>query len=552
MTHFVVMKLKTAVILLCIVTLLAACGGAMRYESELDRAEALMEERPDSALAVLESVKPADIASIESEEERARFALLYSQALDKNYIDLTSDSIISIAVEYYNNNGTPYQQFLSLFYLGRVNENAKNYLNAMRCYLKAERLVNDFDDDNLKGLLYIGIATIYRHYYDFKNTAVAFNMAYSYFDKSRKIYHRNYSRLNEAFAYSNLHEYDRSINLIKDVIDDAIADDDTIIIKSAMRSLIMIYVGQQQITQANQLYQKYISQYNFNDAGPSAIAAIALLHTFNGDTIEAKRYLKSAWCKSSTLQDTIDIYSYSERINKHSGNYTSAYDDFLRWRVRQDSYVKKSLEQPVLSAQNELLEQEIHFKEYRTSVERFIAVISVLTVILITVIIILILQRRLRNKQKTIDDSILIAEDLRNLVKRDAEILQQVSSDRISIIDNLGKDIFDLNSDTINSNTVLSNLNSVIKDLKNEDSYYKLEQGVNSCRQNIMRHLREDIPNLTEIEYRQMCFHYAGLSVKTISVLNNETTAAIYKRRTRLKTKIENSTSAYRRILLDF
>jgi len=44
----------------------------------------------------------------------AKYALLLSQALDKNYIDLQSDSIIAPAVRYYENHGTPDERLKTL------------------------------------------------------------------------------------------------------------------------------------------------------------------------------------------------------------------------------------------------------------------------------------------------------------------------------------------------------------------------------------------------------------------------------------------------------
>ena len=53
-------------------------------------------EQPEKALAVLDSVFAT--GSVQGKEANARFALLYSMALDKNYIDVTDDSLINIAV----------------------------------------------------------------------------------------------------------------------------------------------------------------------------------------------------------------------------------------------------------------------------------------------------------------------------------------------------------------------------------------------------------------------------------------------------------------------
>ena len=43
---------------------------------------------------------------------KARYALLKSMALDKNYIDVTSDSLTSIALVYYKKYGTPDEKMI--------------------------------------------------------------------------------------------------------------------------------------------------------------------------------------------------------------------------------------------------------------------------------------------------------------------------------------------------------------------------------------------------------------------------------------------------------
>ena len=64
--------------------------------SRLDEAEALLQNKPDSALTILQQLK-----SEGSQAEQAKYALLYSEALDKNHIKATNDSLIRRAWEYY-------------------------------------------------------------------------------------------------------------------------------------------------------------------------------------------------------------------------------------------------------------------------------------------------------------------------------------------------------------------------------------------------------------------------------------------------------------------
>ena len=69
---------------------LQACTGREDIESRLQEADACMSAHPETALAMLDSI---DTEHISSKRLKARYALLYSIALDKNYIDVTNDSI---------------------------------------------------------------------------------------------------------------------------------------------------------------------------------------------------------------------------------------------------------------------------------------------------------------------------------------------------------------------------------------------------------------------------------------------------------------------------
>lgn len=63
------------------------------------------------------------------------YALLLTQALDKNYIQHQNDSIISIAIDYYKNKDNNNLKAKSYFYLGRVYQDNEEYVKATEAYL---------------------------------------------------------------------------------------------------------------------------------------------------------------------------------------------------------------------------------------------------------------------------------------------------------------------------------------------------------------------------------------------------------------------------------
>lgn len=102
----------------------------------LTRAESLMEERPDSSLALLERL---DQAGIDSPHRKARFALDYAMALDKNWIDTMDVSIIEPAVNYYRFSFSREQRFLSRYYYARILENGQSLEDAIKSFSEADR-----------------------------------------------------------------------------------------------------------------------------------------------------------------------------------------------------------------------------------------------------------------------------------------------------------------------------------------------------------------------------------------------------------------------------
>ena len=81
--------------LLVAVMSFVSCSGEV--SERLADVDSLVCDAPDSALAVLDSIP---LSCLRTREQRAKYALLKSVALDKSGIDVKSDSMIAPAVKY--------------------------------------------------------------------------------------------------------------------------------------------------------------------------------------------------------------------------------------------------------------------------------------------------------------------------------------------------------------------------------------------------------------------------------------------------------------------
>ncbi len=159
--------------------MLCACNkDASEIGSLLNGIEAYIEEYPEEALKVLESVNREELTT---RKLKAKHALLYSMALDKNYIDVTTDSIIAPAVNYYKYRGTDEERFKSLYYAGRVYQNAGNIEAAMEKFVEAEHHISNQIDKGIIARLYKAKMAAYQDVFDYTAAVSQANIAAKYY-----------------------------------------------------------------------------------------------------------------------------------------------------------------------------------------------------------------------------------------------------------------------------------------------------------------------------------------------------------------------------------
>lgn len=117
----------------------------------LKQAETCVESHPDSAMQLLKLLQyPEKLHGKES----ADYALLLTQALDKNYLDsLQSDSLIKIAVDYYKGSGDYVKAGKSYYYWGKTLVVRGKLPEAMEAFLEALAFLKETTEYKLLGLL---------------------------------------------------------------------------------------------------------------------------------------------------------------------------------------------------------------------------------------------------------------------------------------------------------------------------------------------------------------------------------------------------------------
>ncbi len=144
----------------------SSCNQERNVKSSLSGIDTYIDEHPDSALKAINAI---DTNAIRSRCVKAKYALLKSIALDKNYIDTTDTRIIAPAVEYYRHHGSKDDRLKTYYYLGRIRQNDGMDEEAIKYFALAERY-EKFATDNLsKARLHFAMSKVYHDIFDVKD-----------------------------------------------------------------------------------------------------------------------------------------------------------------------------------------------------------------------------------------------------------------------------------------------------------------------------------------------------------------------------------------------
>ena len=128
-------RMKQVACIIIVLCMFLACGGNRQQEDTLMRARGVMNEHPDSALAILDS-----LYRIEAEMDnhfRMQVLLHRTEAQNKLFTRFPSDSIQTELVGYFDHHGTRNERMLAHYLLGCVLSDLGNSPEALQAFYDA-------------------------------------------------------------------------------------------------------------------------------------------------------------------------------------------------------------------------------------------------------------------------------------------------------------------------------------------------------------------------------------------------------------------------------
>lgn len=320
-------SIRHLLMLLLLACCTASCSNHKQKEA-LDRAEYLMEAHPDSALIILNEIEKPELGS---KKEQARYALLMSMALDKNYIDTTAFDVLQPAIDYYLKKGTPDEKLRTYYYQGRIFQNQGDKDNALISFVKGLDNISNCKDSLCLARTLVSQAGLYYEFYDIDS------------------YMQNH--LHAANIYNNLsmknHEFDCLVNALNGAIllkqpniSDSLInicnglDSLTDIQNRKLQGRILAYTTQHGTKEdVKTLIEQQEKTLSFDI---SSILNLASAHNKIGNNEKALEILKFV-DKCGLSYDTLKYQSISVSAFRDLGDYKNAFSMYWDFSHRLDS-----------------------------------------------------------------------------------------------------------------------------------------------------------------------------------------------------------------------
>ena len=528
---------------LFIILLFAACGHDS-IPTQMQVAEAIMQERPDSALQLLDSI---DTAALTTDEQRALYALLLTQARDKNYFLETDDSLISTAIDYYTRQGNKNREQLARYYKGEILYHKRKYGEAVTEALKSLEITKENKDWFEIGRSHQTIADAYHDTYNSSQAIIHRDSAFINFLKAGKTNFAVYSLIDLADEAIHKNDIEKAKNVFKTFFE-ICPKNDSVAIGMMEARYVHLYMKLNNNDEA--INHFYLHKKYLGDRYPQCqiYSTVAYVFMNNNNDDSAKYYLEKERLVNPDYANSLLYNLVSYRLAKNSNNYAEALNFVEKIKDIDNHDINTLIDNNAAVAEKDFYNQKALDERYKSVIFKGISILIICIAIIL--ICFLYAYHRFKLKNQRIENEKKIYQ-IKLFVEEQGDLLKKLFSERFSEIDNLCSKYFKYTETNKPVSNIVKDVEKQFSLLKESENMTSLQNYVNHVNDNLINKFKSNLPDLKETDYQFITYKLAGFSPRSICLLMDISTQNYYTKCNRLRNKVEKSESKYKDELLE-
>ena len=534
--------------LVACMALMVACSSRDALRS-MERAEHLLEEAPEEALRVMEGV---DGEALRTEEDRARYALVYSEACYYSYIDVDVDTLTQSMMRYYLESDDHNQRARAMFQHAVVAYNGGELAEAIVALTEAEESLAKCANRKLEGAVQRLKGNIY-------SEGCLYLNAYDAYVAAREIYaelgleeHVQFLDYDIGGTLIQLRRMEEAKVTLERVLDYAIGVEDANLVCAVAHELLDLSIYLDDYDMCREYVELFEREGVLLYGEPHFVCAKAMLVAHDGGLEEALALVDEAEAMEDDLE-WADVEYARYIIHRNVGDGEGA----LYWQEQsvnaQDEMLLQVIEQPVLNVEVEKLRSDLdaELRERELVRERNAMIYVVVAVVVVAVVVALGLyaRYRIRRKDSEIASYIETIESLRTDIERIprdmASSITALYRDRFSELNELCDIYYDHSGSSRHKSLVFNKVLETIETIKGDSSRIdELGAMVDNYRDNALQRLKSVLPRISERDYRVALYAFAGFSNRAIALFIDSDPVAVSKIKYNIKSKLKGVEAA--------
>lgn len=519
---------------------LASCQS-QKIEPVLEKAAMIMEDYPDSALIILEELQnPQGL----KKSEYCQYYLLYIQAKDKCYKNITSDTLIFDIQKYFVCKNDVERAAVASFYSGRVLQENKKYEDALQTYLNADDYLQQSKNDNLKGLFQAAIGEIYYHQLLTDESIAHVKMALDYFKSSEKY-------RNEIMAYrfiGNAYLMQKQIDSAFVYLSKALDQADKYKLKGEkINTRIGLGIAYRQIENWNKSKNLFRQAWSLaTDSLDKARIASNFIDLFESEAKNdsVKYYLKVAekYMPQKTNNSlAANIYKRWSAFEERNSNFKEALDKYKIYNKHLAAIITDNKNSAVMEIEKKYKFQQIENSNKKLIIDRQrILLLSIGLLITLIILIVLFVSRSSKNKKMLEDAEYKICQlqemaksfnqkenSFRNVLIRHFDILKKAA-----VLEGFLKE-----EEIKTGKNLLRKFNDIVYGQKELD-WNILYNSLNEASNGLLDQLKSKFPVLEESEFRICCLVFIECNNTEIAIILNYSINTIQVKKSIIRKKL--------------
>lgn len=538
---------------LCILS----CSNKNSAAIELQQAKLLMETAPDSALTILNSIQSPENLS---DQEYASYCLQLTQALDKNYILLTTDTLIKKAEIYYEEQEDIPSLALTYYYMGRVYSDMQDAMQAQQYYLKALELGKSVNETDLLIKANNSLGTLYSYQSIYETALPLYKNTLHLLENSNDSTKISLALRNTARVFTETQQLDSAIYYYQQAIKLATPES----MSSLQNDLGGLYLKTGEYEEARYYIQQSIQTCSNPNLQYHLYLTYGeyLLKTAQYDS--ARYYLKQSFQSPSLYTQAGSLYFLAqvERQKSDFINYFKYWDHYeqLRDSIKKDSHYENiRMVQSMFNYQH-IADEKIKYEKEAS--KRMVIIYQILiftTVLLITGFF--IFKNEQKKKKRLFDlKEQLYTQSQRHIEdnKKQIQLLENELSNGQETLSEVKKQLFEtqklmLEMENRQISLKQNTLELLEQDFKKSSLYIKIHKAdtgltesewselamlIDATYSDFTKRLFILSPRISTEELRICYLVKIGIPVKKIAIITNLTSSGVSQCRRRLYKKL--------------